>query len=106
MSVTLEAAQLGAKLIDAALSEGGYAGVVRPASAEKRRRGAGVSIPVSAKVPHGVSRKAMWLAALHLYGPERPVVCMSHRPAIDDWSRCPKYPVGALLAGAVEGCQP
>lgn len=52
--------------------------------------------------------KAASLAYLSVEGPEYQRVCLPCTEAEPrfPWRNCPRYPVGALLAGVIEGCQP
>ena len=100
--VSLEEARERVRLVDAALSEEGFAGLVKLASAEDRA--IGVSCFVIGRLPDGLGMKAGHLAHLKQFGPEWLAPCLNHRLHPGDWGNCPKYPVGALLAGAIEGC--
>lgn len=61
---------------------------------------------------HDPDRQIMWkatsLAMLSVSGPEAQRVCFSCMDAQPyfPWNNCPRYPLGALLAGVIKGCQP
>ena len=101
--VSLEDARERVRLVRAALSEEGFTGRVRIPSESKRERGV-ACVSVDVNLPVDRIRKATYLAQLKQRGPDHLTVCENHRPHVNEWERCPKYPVGALLAGAIEGC--
>ncbi len=86
--------------IDAAVSEAGYPNSVRhpgPGDPPKTK------FMLAASVPTAVGYRALMLLQLSTEGAGSMIRCPAH-PLVHDDNRCPKYPVGALLAGVIEGC--
>lgn len=90
-----------ARHVDTALAESGYPG--RVAAPRHGAHPDTAFSTVGGRVPHELVVKAMQLSALRRKGADAPVRCPQHALAKYE-GQCPKYPVGALLAGTIRGC--
>jgi hypothetical protein len=87
--------------VDTALAEVGWGGHIRPPS---RYAPKGTRFGITrGTVPIEYTWRALALVTLQLVGPATPVRCARHASILHR-AECPRYPVGALLAGAITGC--
>ena len=90
-----------ARCVDAALSEVGFPGCVRP-PAEYHPSGTAFGVPRGV-VPVDVTHRAMLLYRVR-QDPNRLVPCAAHA-TVTHRGECPMYPAIALLVGATRGCE-
>lgn len=85
------------------LAEVGYPNVVKPPGPSHPPHTL-FAIP-RGTAPAKLTHKALMLSALQRKGADALIRCLVHCRATDE-NKCPKYPVGALLAGTSRGCSP
>ena len=104
--VSLAGAERAVEMTRIAIAELGYSpDLVRVPSSDLRQQGVAVWLKSVEPTFRATVHRAGLLRAITLHGPESPRICLAcTTKGYDRWSECPRYPVGALLAGAVKGC--
>lgn len=97
---TLQKCQKAVKDMRAALAEVDPSIEIRVPTPYMRAQGAMFSYPRNITVEQSeLKTKARLLWVLRQEGPEHPAICSFHVDGgMTEWGKCPRYPVGAMLA--------
>ena len=104
--VSLADAERAMEMTRIAIAELGYSpDLIMVPIQDLRQQGVAIWIKSVDSTLQATVHRAGLLRTITLHGPEHPRICLACTTrGHDSWSECPRYPVGALLAGAVKGC--